>query len=518
MTQSTNRTNIENGEPTGSSGSRPRRAREPWLVALACAGLGVASVGLAVAGCSSSSGESEKSDTGTGGAKDSGRDGKVDAKEDAKVDAKEDAKADAKEDAKADAKEDAKADASRDSETDAKRDSGDSGDGESESGLDSGLDGDSSQASGTCVLTGSMTTPRSWGPFTGAKLLGNGLVLVAGGVDTSTGHALASAELYNPATGTFSSAGSMSTPRTDLALVTLGNGKVLAAGGTNDQSTSLSSADLYDPVAGTWSLAGGMSIGRSDLNAVALADGRALVFGGWSQVSSLNYSTGVLSYTTNSLNSAEVYDPASNTFQLTGSLTTPRAVAGVSLLPNGNVFTVGGIASPTSPYFTGTAEIYNTTASDGGATGTFTSAGSLPDGVVGYPLAATLKSGKVFILILGGIVGGGSVTAGGPAFLFDPSTNAFTPTASDLIGANNGIGLQSGDVFFVGGTQSGAPTAQTELYQAASGTWLATGNMTTVRSGPALANLPNGDVLVVGGCQKGSCGSSVLASAEICSP
>jgi hypothetical protein len=156
--------------------------------------------------------------------------------------------------------------------------------------------------------------------------------------------------------------------------------------------------------------------------------------------------------------------------------------------------------------------------SDGGAAGTFTSVGSLPNGTVGYTWMTTMNSGHVFILMLGGVLAGTGITSGGPTFVFDPSTNAFSPAASDLIGANGGVALQNGNMFFVGGNQSGSPTAQTELYQVASGSWQMTGNMTAVRRGPALADLPNGNVLVVGGCTQASCGATVLASAEICSP
>ncbi len=378
---------------------------------------------------------------------------------------------------------------------------------------------DATGAAGTCVLTGSMLTARI-GAL--AQLLDNGMVLVAGGLDSSTGHVLASAELYNPATGTFTPAGSMSTPRSDFALVQLGNGEILAAGGVNDHQTPLSSADLYDPVTNTWSPTGAMSVARAGLGAQTLEDGRVLVLGGWSSIVGFNTSTGLLTYNTVPLRTAEIYDPVSGAFASTGSMATARGFLGRSRLSNGSVFVVGGIAA-VSPQFTGTAELYNsTTASDGGVdsgtAGTFTPVGTLPNGAAGYPLAATLKSGKVLILILGGVLQTSGFTTGGPSFLFDPSNNTFGSPSTDLIAANNGILLQSGDVFFVGGNHSGSPTAQTEIYQAASGTWQVREDTTIVRHSSSLANLPDGDVLVIGGCSTDSCGSNVLTSAEICTP
>jgi len=76
-----------------------------------------------------------------------------------------------------------------------------------------------------------------------ATLLPNGQVLVTGGYTTSG--FTSSAELYNPSTGTWTTARSMSTPRALHAATLLQNGKVLVAGGRNPNAI-LSSAELYD--------------------------------------------------------------------------------------------------------------------------------------------------------------------------------------------------------------------------------------------------------------------------------
>src|SRR5258708_14595908 len=72
-----------------------------------------------------------------------------------------------------------------------------------------------------------MTTPRD---LATATVLPNGKVLVVGGYD-ATGATLASAELYDPATGVFTATGSMSVPRQEHTATLLPNGKVLIAGG-----------------------------------------------------------------------------------------------------------------------------------------------------------------------------------------------------------------------------------------------------------------------------------------------
>ena len=47
--------------------------------------------------------------------------------------------------------------------------------------------------------------------------------------------------------------GSLATARAIHTATLLPNGKVLVAGGVSDQLVSLSSAELYDPATGTWS-------------------------------------------------------------------------------------------------------------------------------------------------------------------------------------------------------------------------------------------------------------------------
>ncbi len=96
-------------------------------------------------------------------------------------------------------------------------------------------------------------------------------------------HSLGSAEIYDPALGTWSSTPSMSTARADHTATLLQDGRVLVSGGRSadaDANTS-ASAEIYDPALGTWSQTGSMTAERELHTATLLLDGRVLVSGGF---------------------------------------------------------------------------------------------------------------------------------------------------------------------------------------------------------------------------------------------
>ena len=200
-------------------------------------------------------------------------------------------------------------------------------------------------SAGTWTNTGSMNVARQGHT---ATLLSSGKVLVAGGGP-------ASAELYDPASGTWSSTGSMATARYDDTATLLANGKVLVAGGYG-----LFSAELYDPTSGAWSSAGNMSSARANAGATLLNSGKLLVAGG---VAPSYYSNAFLA-------SADLYDPASNTWNATGSMNTPRDGPATVLLNNGTVLAAGG-------YNLASAELYDPTSGLWAGTGSMSTARAL---------------------------------------------------------------------------------------------------------------------------------------------
>jgi N-acetylneuraminic acid mutarotase len=161
-------------------------------------------------------------------------------------------------------------------------------------------------------------------------LLANGKVLIAGGYDGSNDSvsALASAELYDPAAGTFTATGSMSVARLYHTATLLANGTVLVAGGSGTEW--FASAELYDPAAGTFAVTGNMTVARDYHTATLLLNGKVLITGGYDGGSG------------QTLASAELYDPAAGTFAATGSMAVARESHTATLLPKGQVLIVGG--------------------------------------------------------------------------------------------------------------------------------------------------------------------------------
>jgi hypothetical protein len=159
-------------------------------------------------------------------------------------------------------------------------------------------------------------------------------VLVAGGFEQNFGYR-SSAEVFSPTTNTFSSAGigAMGTTRESPAAAPLPDGRVLVASGQTLGPTYLSSAEVFNPSTNTFSSAGigAMSTGRVGAAAAPLPDGRVLVAGGTSDFS-------------NSLSSAEVFDPVTNTFSSAGigAMGSPRRFAAAAPLPDGRVLLAGG--------------------------------------------------------------------------------------------------------------------------------------------------------------------------------
>jgi WD40 repeat protein len=221
--------------------------------------------------------------------------------------------------------------------------------------------------SGTWTATGNLVMPRF---FHTATLLPDGRVLVTGGANAEYGGSvLASAELYEPATGTWSPTGGMNAARRDHTATLLQDGRVLVTGGADANDGLQASAEVYDPATGTWSFVGNLNVARRDHTATLLPGGRVLIAGGGSSEWSLGAS-------------AELYDPATGGWSTTGSMGLPRRHHTATRLSGGKVLITGGYHDATGIIYA--SELYDP------ATGTWSDTAAM--NVDRYGHTATLLS------------------------------------------------------------------------------------------------------------------------------
>ena len=283
----------------------------------------------------------------------------------------------------------------------------------------------------------------SGGHSTRATLLNDGRVLIEGGDANSLG-----AELFDPASGKFTATGSLLQPHAyEQTATLLHDGRVLIVGGLANQGQAADTnagAELYDPKTGMFTRAGAMSVNRRAHTATLLPDGRVLIAGG--EVGVFNSPT-----QQRSLDSAEIYDPASGLFSPTSPMVFARSRFFAVLLSNGKVLLGGGAGT--------SAELFDPLTARFDFTGSMNQARGQDTG------SALLSSGQVLI------AGGNGPGPNGPltsAELYSPATHSFSPTSGMSIGrvAFATVVLPDGRVLAAGGyTQACCiPVASAEIY------------------------------------------------------
>jgi hypothetical protein len=349
-------------------------------------------------------------------------------------------------------------------------------------------------AGAASVPAGAMAVqPDTWSPTTGAMsvpragqtatLLPSGDVLVAGG-GTNT------AELYDPARGTFTPTGSMSVARTDATATLLSSGDVLVAGGVDTRGRQVASAELYDPATGTFTPTGSMGTARSGHTATLLPNGKVLVAGGGCNHRGDCDSGSFL----DNLRSAELYNPKTGTWSPTGSMHFEREYFTATLLHDGRVLVAGGFATCDDDFCSDNrhAELYDP------ASGTWSVTGSMHKAREQFT-ATLLTDGEV--LVAGGLNEGGfsgNEKTYAESELYDPTSGTWTPTGSmsePRYGQAQALLPGTGWVLTAGGSAD----ATSEVFEPALGQWVPTGSMSTPRSDLTATVLADGDVLATGG-------------------
>jgi N-acetylneuraminic acid mutarotase len=273
-------------------------------------------------------------------------------------------------------------------------------------------------------------------------------VLILGGQARATnqgfpdGTPLASAEIFDPASGTWSAAKPMPRPRSGHIATPLSNGLVLVAGGDKLQ------ADLYNPATDSWTSAGTvpMPMSRPTQTAAALADGRILIAPG---------------FTTDGMpfGPTPLYDPKTNSWTTVAPMTWGKTEAvGSALLPNGDVLVVGesaaGTAGATAEIFTPSSKSWSAVLSD------------TQDTRFNFWTVLALPSGKGLAF-----AGPSPTVPGTPAGkLYDPKTHAWSvsrPLAHPRGGGFTATLLPNGKVLVTGGMDPdpvAQPTSAAEQY------------------------------------------------------
>jgi len=211
----------------------------------------------------------------------------------------------------------------------------------------------------------------------------------------------------------------------------LNNGSVLVAGGSVDGTENLlSSAELFNPDTRKFALTGSLTEPLASQTATLLLNGKVLIDGGDNG--------------TDTVADAELYDPATGMFSFTGFMTTPRVFNTLTLLTQGplkgQVLVTGGLDD--SDNTLNSAELYNP------STGKFTATGSMK-AKRSQHTATLLLNGQV--LIAGGIDNDGNSLSS--TELFDPvcQTFSFARSMNTARGIHTANLLNNGNVLVAGG-------------------------------------------------------------------
>jgi len=283
----------------------------------------------------------------------------------------------------------------------------------------------------------------------------------------------------------------------------LQNGKVLVAGGNYSNGT-LNSAELYDPVTGTWAVTGSLNKSRAFHTATLLPSGKVLVAGGFTCAPPPSSCL--------ELNSAELYDPATGIWSNTGNLNTFRASHTATLLLNGKVLVAGGGQTNFFgiPIPLVNAELYDET------TGTWSNTGGMNKARFDHT-ATLLPNGKVLVA---GYANFDTQETSDTTELYDPATGTWNNTGNlnKARGYQTATLLPGSKVLVAGGFNSdGEAISSTEVYDSATGMWTNTGNLSQGRAYHTATLLTSGKVLVAGGFFVDTL-PNITASAELYDP
>ena len=317
-----------------------------------------------------------------------------------------------------------------------------------------------------------------------------------------------------PAPVNFTPTGRMSMSRTFHTATLLPNGKVLIAGGNFDRADgadrATASAEVYDPANGTFTRTGDMASARFAHSATLLPNGKVLIAGGAAH----NAALGTAELTA----SAELYDPATGKFSPTGDMRRAQQWHAATLLTTGKVLITGGSGWSSCCPTAANPELYDPTTGVFATTGTYAGVDIQREmwGLVGIS-ATLLRDGRVMLSAepaaqvydpVSGTFSRAGTMLTGSRFGAVPYISGRTATL-----------LDDGKVLLTGGHHEDfGRFKNAELYDPTTGRFSATGDMAAVRDGHTATLLTDGTVLITGGESEAGCAVLSLGSAELYDP
>lgn len=294
---------------------------------------------------------------------------------------------------------------------------------------------------------------------------------------------------YPSELGNWRASTSLAQVRTLHTSTVLKDGRVLVAGGTGASGQALSSAELYDPATATWNPVPSMNTARLGWHtATLLTGGKVLVTGG--MVSS-----------TAATNAAEIFDPATMKWTAVADIgLSARARHQATLLRDGTVLVTAGTSSSTQSLQS--AEIYNPLAN------TWTSAGNL----------LSLRANHAAVLLANGevVISGGSSSV---VEIYDPVTGTFSDggTMTSVRNLPTATALSDGRVLIYSSIDA-AGLGTAEIYNPTTGTSALVANPPVARYYHTATLLPSGKVLIAGGLSSGGTVGGAGGSSEVFDP